>query len=236
MSTVAVKTLGIVLAVHRRAQYLEEIFAQIKELARDRQGFLVVQADRPSQEVIRELDRLVVQMPERIEIHIIGGPSMLLEQSIDWMSGRKYGFDYLASHKDCEVGMMWDDDCLFSKAALKELRGHLLFFEYDRVDVEWLHLWDSTDKYNIEFPPHLSTCAYRIYEGHVYTSDLVVHCPELIARSNNKIRLKAPLFHYGYIDKKQRKELFDSYRHAGKTDAHTLALVKKPKLRKIGHF
>lgn len=128
--------------------------------------------------------------------------------------------------------MVWDDDMLFSTAALTELK-HLVLCPPDRVEAESLFLWDSYSQYNAAFPRHWSAVLFRSYPGDQFPVDYVVHCPDSVARSDFCVRITAPVINFGYLTDTDRAVAWGAQKEAGKIDAHTLCLIREPRLEAV---
>lgn len=232
VGTVNVKKLLILLRVHRRHAYLPAIWKQISYLTKDRSCQLIIQADRPSIEVVAEVDAYKRRAPKRIRVDVIEAPAPVVSSA-----GQKWYQSvqnmWLLRHGDEDAGIVWDDDWLFSPSALKEMRGHLEFFEHDCLDAVWHHMWDN-EHANARFPsPHYAAALFRIYRGDNFDPDLTSHCPQHPARSKNRLVLQHPVYHFGYATEEDRLRCWEAFRRAGRIDAHTIALTKPPILKKV---
>lgn len=126
-----------------------------------------------------------------------------------------------------------DDDQLFTDDGLEEIAGHLAFFTEDRYEYQSLFLWDDLDHYNAAFPAHWSGNLFRVYRGDHWATNFVAHCPRACARSERVLRLKEPVINFGYMGVDDRVDAWTRSRRAGKIDAHTLALIREPDLKRI---
>lgn len=234
MRTFVCKRLGVMLRLHRRADYLPTIFRQIRSLGRGREVVLVCCYDRASQEVIRTVDRLAAKMPPRCKLVHTEAPTPVVSSAGErWVESIAHCHAHIVA-EGCDVGMLWDDDLLYSAEALRELRAHLQFFEHDRLDALWLHMWDEPDTHNAAFPPHWAAAAFRVYPGDGYTDPTCLnHAPQACAWSDSVGVIQGPAYHYGYYTEDARRTSWASLKRAGKVDSHTLCLTQPPKKEKV---
>ncbi|MEE8522140.1 MAG: hypothetical protein V3S83_12330 [Gemmatimonadota bacterium] len=226
---ISVKHLQVFLRVHRRWQYLEDVFKQIKELGRGRIVTVTVQTDRTSIDVFRELARIETRLPTHVLTEIHEGPQILNERQ-NWLLSIKTLYDFADS--DADAGIVWDDDWLFSKLGLREMRAHLELLEFDRIEAKWLHCWDNHQQHNALFPEHWAACLFRMYPRDQWKR-LMAHCPDFVSRSPRVHRADFDIYHLGYMDPEDRRKAWEAYRAAGKIDGHSLCLVKEPDLKEI---
>lgn len=231
MTSIRCENLGVMLRLHKREQYLRDIVKQIKHLGRHRKVTLVLCFDRPSQAVVRTVDRL--DFPEHWEIVTTEAPAPVVSTHGErWSEVLQHCFLEIRD-RGCDAGMLWDDDLLYTPRALKEIRYHLEYLAYDRIDALWYHVWDSEDQHNDAFPPHWAAALFRIYPSDSFSSRFVAHCPERTALSERSEVLEFPALHYGYFQPADRDASWLAAKRSGKLDGHTLALVRKPKLRDV---
>jgi hypothetical protein len=169
-----------------------------------------------------------------LQIAQIEGQPIVRSTKIDWMGPLQAAYEQLrAVFPDVTHASIWDDDMILSKRLERELRGHLQDFRYDRVMAQSWFLWDDGDHVNMNFPPHWSTIVWRIAAGDRMPTTFVHQATERVAQSNNYLRLDNPLLNYGYMRAEDRPLIWETARKAGRIDAHTLTLVKPPKLWKL---
>lgn len=217
--------------VHRRASFLKKIHRQIRSLAqRLDHVILFVAADRPSAEVLGTLNRLHKNLPANVEPIIWHAPQVLGETE-NWMGSLRNIWDAFRSIAgEPDAGILWDDDMVFARKALRALRRHFRLLEYDRVEALSLFFWDSSAQYNREFPPHWSTVLWRVYPGDQFPKHFETHSPEATARSDSVMYLEYPILNYGYLTHEARLLSWNACKTAGKVDGHTLTLTKEPDL------
>lgn len=133
--------------------------------------------------------------------------------------------------KEPDAAMLWEDDMLFTKQGLKELRGHFEFFEFDRYEVESKFHWDNALTYNASFPEHWSAILWRCYPGDRHSPVEIQHAPEAVQRSDAVCRLTHPLRNFGYMRKDDRKMQFERAKEFGRLDNHIFTLVRDPVLK-----
>lgn len=134
---------------------------------------------------------------------------------------------------DCDACLLLEDDQLFSPAGLKELRGHLLMLEADRLEVRSEFLWDAEGQTNAEIPEHWGALGWRVYPDDDFPLNFIVRCPRACARSDRVIKLVNPMRDYGWFLPEERERAWAASRAAGRIDAFTLPLVRPPKLVKV---
>jgi len=232
--TIRVKNLGVILRVHRRKKYLHRILRQIN-------GFrsyggptitVLISCDRPTPAVAAEVVKQAEKFPE-LMIQIWPSPRAIVSsEGLNWMPVLAEQYRQLLEIEGppFDACMLWDDDALFTRGAIVELRRHMKCLEYDRIDALSLFLWDTARRVNTAFPTHWSACLFRVYEGDQFPTDFEVHCPRHCARSTNVAVLKNPWLNYGYMESEERQRTFEDQKAAGKIDAHTLCLIRSPTL------
>lgn len=133
---------------------------------------------------------------------------------------------------DLDAAMLWDDDMWLTSRGIRELRGHLDALTADRIEIRARFLWDDWGQVNEAFPHHWQAILFRVLPGDDFPLHYTVHCPDRAAQGKC-IRMKSPLVNAGYMDPVDRQLTWDMYKRAGKIDAHTLQLVRPPKLERF---
>ena len=229
-----VKRWGVMLRVHRRDRYIPKVFDTLRKLARGRRVALVVMADRPSSAVLSALDRQLKQIPSNIKTRVVDAPFPLVGAGEKFMQALQIHYEYLLDLDPAlDAASLWDDDMWLQRAGIRELRGHLDYLDYDRLDARSYFLWDHPDQANEAFPPHWQALVFRVYRGDQFPTTVMTHAPEKVAFSRRAARLTNRLWNAGYFSADERQQLWDKYRRAGKIDAHTRSLVRPPKLVKV---
>jgi len=231
--------LAFLLQVHKRAEYLPEIFAQMKFLSRGLHGHVFVRFDRPSQEVIRIIDRLAAKLPKRLEFTPFEGKARAkaAQCNPNMLGGlaRRELHDFAMATDDFDAGMLWDDDVLFTWRALQDLRAFLRFLEHDRYDIRWAMCHGNRATENITFPDHFATALFKVYPNDRWNIDYVQHSPHYTAFSDDAKIMETLALHLGYMTDEDRQIAWLNAKASGKIDAHTLALVREPSLKRIQH-
>lgn len=232
--TIRVHHLGVILRVHRRKKYIRRILGQINSLGNNGgpNVTVLISCDRPTPAVAAEVVKQAEKYPD-LNIHILPAlRSVVSSEGLHWMAVLAEQYQDLLAIKGppLDACMLWDDDALFTRGAVVELRRYMRCLEYDRVDALSLFLWDTARRVNTAFPVHWSTCLFRVYEGDQFPTDFEVHCPRYCARSTNVAILKNPWLNYGYMEPEERQRTFEDQKAAGKIDAHTLCLIRPPTL------
>ncbi|MCI0354830.1 MAG: hypothetical protein L0099_07315 [Acidobacteria bacterium] len=151
-----------------------------------------------------------------------------------WMSNLRVHYQRLLGRApDAQVGMLWDDDILYTHGGMRELSGHLTFLGYDRLDANWVYPWDDEAMVNANMPAHRATMAFKVLDGDDFPADYVVHCPDRVAHSHNVCLLKHPVMSMGFLEAEDRERGFSASRDAGRIDAYTLAIFDAPRLERI---
>ncbi len=233
-ASTTVTRFGVMLRVHRRDMYLEDIFKNLRYLSRGREFHLAIQADRPSAAVTKELNRLVKQAPDSWNIEVFDAPCKLVDRKENFMVPLQAHYEYLCDMADgkLDAAALWDDDFWLTKKGLRELKGHLDILDADRIECKSLFLWDNRSQANEAFPPHWQALVFRVLPGDRYPEDYIVHCPHNAAQGKH-IRMSNQLRNAGYMDADDRRLTWQAYKKAGKIDAHTLSLVKDARLEEI---
>jgi len=226
-----VESLAILLCVHQRAEYLSEIWSQILYLLRGRAGKVFIRFDAPCQEVIAEIDRLAAYTPPHVELIPYEAKSPLRSSDEkSWALGRYDFYEFARAAAHFDAAMSWDDDVLFTTQALRELRAHLDFMEFDRLDCRWAMCWDSRVDENTLIPTHIAACLFRAYPHDKWSRTYVQHAPEFVSLSGTHHLLSAPALHLGYMTQSDRELAWAHAKASGKIDKHSIALRKPPKL------
>jgi hypothetical protein len=189
--------------------------------------------DRPTSEVCFELDRQIKHLPPSIEVDIIEAPFPLVGSNENFMKALQGHYEHLLDMGPIDAASLWDDDFWFRRKGVREFRGHLASLEYDRIEARSYFLWDHPDQANEKFPAHWQSILFRVYPGHKYPEDYMVHCPHEIAQSSAHKKMKHRLYNAGYIDRDDRERTFTMYKRAGKLDRHTFSLVGDPQLVRL---
>lgn len=217
------------LRVHRKADYLPDVFATISGLARAGETVVSVMADRPSAEVLTALSRF--DRASGVTLSVIPAP---FDVARNYSAAAQFQFEHLLTYEGVQFACLLDDDVFLEPAGIEEINGHLGADEPpDILQVETVFLWDSRDNVNSRFPTHLSDFVFRVLPGDVFPDDLVTHAPDGIRVSGRRTRLRHPLHHLGYLTARERRDAWDRARATGKIDAHTTALIQTPILRPI---
>ena len=206
----------------------------MRQLAAGREGYLIVMADRPSPSVIAALQDLERDLPMTVEF--IDAPCKLRSaEGREWTLATQFMYSHLREYK-CDAAMLWDDDCIFSTLAMKELRDHLEFFEGDRVEAEWLNCTDpARDSYDSSFPVHRATCLFKCYRDDDWSDILTrttagggTHSPIYVARSHDYSALQGRVLHMGYCSEDQRAQAWNAAKASGQTCPYFRTLSKPP--------
>lgn len=232
---IPVKRLGVMLRLHRRHKYIKRIFKNFRRMAKGRKFFLAVQLDRPSADVAAALDKELRNAPDTWTIDIFESPIKLVDQTGEnYMEALQHHYEYLLALSDgsLDAACLWDDDSWLEAKAMREFLGHLDILEADRVEIKSRFLWDDPTQHNTAFPVHWQALLFRVLPRDRYPTDYMVHCPDRAAQGKC-IRMKACLTNAGYLDPDDRRLTWLAYRRAGKIDAHTVALIKEPKLERL---
>jgi hypothetical protein len=240
-ASVKVEHLGVMLRVHDRAGYLHRVIGDACRLGRGRKLTITIGADRPTREVLKVLAtqlHLVNNAKGRfLNVHSL--PPLPHATHSRWMEPllvlhERHRADIEASkHGPVQAGMLLDDDAVFTRDGLKEIRGHLTSLDYDRLDVEHKFLWNNAAWYNAAVPTHWSAAVWRQYENDDFPTSFVVRCPERVARSSRVHRLHHKALEFGWLREEDRDRAFQKAKLAGRLDAHTLALVRPPNLKSV---
>ena len=229
----------MIVRVSRREKYLQAILDQIREIARTGVAVHVLFSyDRASPEVALTLEGIHDYRPGwfsgvDLTVHIEPAPEPILSPGGQrWMQVLQQQYTQLLHKADCQIVMLWDDDMLFPQETLDALVATFAD-PPDRVEAQTLFLWDSLTEHNAAFPEHWSAVAFRVYREDQFPDDFVVHCPEMVARSNFCVKLASPVVNYGYLTDTDRARAWGAQKEAGKIDAHSLCLIRPPRLRSI---
>jgi len=226
--------LAVLLRVHRRPQYLTQIFKQIKQLSDGRSTTVLVRTDRPSMEVMTSLDRIQESLPSNIKVEVFEAACRTRSSS-----GENWALSCVELHEKTlaleplpEVAMLWDDDVVFGDTALQEVKEALAFFDYDNISVRWAMCHGSTNIENTTFPAHWAACAFRVYKDDAWSTTLVQHAPANAANGTT-LKLSPPALHLGYLTENDREEAWLAAKASGKLDNHTYALIRPPQLKEL---
>ncbi|MEE8385184.1 MAG: hypothetical protein V3S01_04650 [Dehalococcoidia bacterium] len=238
LATISVQQVGFLLRVHRRSEWLPVIFSQMREVARGRRAHLVVMADRPSPSVVAALAQMERKMPDSFTYTLLECPEPIKSaQGCRWTETMQYMYQKLRKDGASGAGMLWDDDIVFSDVAIQELRAHLSFFEFDRVEAEWLNIStpDAT-QYDRGFTCHRGTHLFRIYADDDWSDILTrttggggTQSPIFVARSHSKSDMKGRVLHMGYCTADEREHAWNAAKACGQADAYFIQLHRKPK-------
>lgn len=237
MTSTVPRRLLIMMRVHRRAQFLPEIFKQIWHLIKpraDRTAHVVVMYDRPTGEVLSAMAQIATKLPSRITLTEISASAPVLSAS--------KGDRFIASLPEMfacrdgteDVGILWDDDLLMTAKGMFELRAHMELLQHDLLIANWLHVWDEErTEYNSRFPRHTAVWLFRILPGDDFSRTLGKHCPENVSHSQKKSFLAHPILHLGYSTPDLRAAAWTAQKAAGRIDPHTIKIIKDPLRRPL---
>lgn len=224
-------TCQILTRVHRMADFLPRIASQIDHLGASVPVIWTVRVDRPSPDVEEALHKLETWAPcAQVDVFAAGpvvveGVGMRWAESLEEMLGR---------HRTA-VGMVWDDDMLYSPRALEEVRNRLHTVPPPRLEVMCHTMWNSTH-YAPQFRNRI-TAAFRRYPGDHFDPALTSHCPRSIAHLGKRdprfVQMRFPMLHYGYASPEARAHYWELYRTMGRIDPYTAGLTDEPLLKKV---
>lgn len=122
----------------RNGQYLTEVFAQIKQVAKGRKTLVVVECAGNPVATIEALSKQIKRFAtSRLEFVPV------------WEGG-----DFLLSG---DVVMHWLDEMIYTPEALREMKHYLNDLDYDIIQARRLFCWDSPEEHNTAFPESYST-------------------------------------------------------------------------------
>ena len=225
-----IDNIAFLLRVHRRHKWLPTIIRQLGSLAKGRRSHLIVRLDRPSPEVIGTLDRTVNDAPFNDVTFIPATTATRGEGFQNWASSCVDLHEAMKGLDEFDAAMLVDDDVLFTRSSLAELRRHLDFFTHDRVEARWAMCFGDKQTEDKNFPDHWAATAFRVYPDDSWSTERVQHAPAHAADSPRVGRLRSPLLHMGYLTDEDREEAWEAAKSSGKIDAHTMALIKEPSL------
>jgi hypothetical protein len=228
-----VTTWGIMLRLHRRPEYITKIFDNFRKLARGRKCCISVMLDRPTSEVAFALDKAIKYLPDSFTVDILDAPMPLVGEAENFMSVLQVHYEHLLGMGPVDAVSLWDDDFWFRRGGIREFRGHLASLEYDNVEARSYFLWNHPDQANEAFPAHWQSILFRVYPGHKFPEDYIVHCPHEIAQSSARKKMTHRLYNAGYLAEEERQRTFQMYKRAGKLDRHTLSLVGEPRITRL---
>jgi hypothetical protein len=231
-----VKTWGVMLRVHREAQFLPKVFKSLKKLAQGREVKLCISADRPTPDVITEVSKQLRYCPSNFDVDLFEAPEPLVGTSENFMKCLQDHYARLLKMGPMQGASLWDDDMWLHPRAALELRKHLACLEYHRVEARTLFLWNSATQHNRKFPAHWSAILFRVLDGDQFPTRFMVHCPETAANSTSVQMMKWPLLNGGYIDDERRERAWKRAKRAGKMDGHSFALVRPPILENVSEY
>ena len=81
-------------------------------------------------------------------------------------------------------------------------------------------------------PGHWQALFFEVLDPDYVPLDYMTHCTHRVDKLP-KHRLKNSIINVGYLDKDDRDSTYEVYKRAGKIDAHTVCLVKEPKLETL---
>lgn len=217
--------------VHRRADYLAQVFDCLNRLiSKRRQVHVAVMYDRPSGEVMSEVNQAFARHPKLGRLELEAPFRLVDEKGEHFMEALIEHYAFLRSQVDIDAGSLWDDDMWLDAAGRRELRRHLGALQCDRIDARSYFLWDDFDHANEAFPPHWQALIFRAYPEDKYTTEFMTHAPEHCAFSPYGIRMSSRLLNAGYLSPEGRQRTWEMFQRAGKVDNHTLCLTLPPRL------
>lgn len=218
--------------LHRRHDYLERCWKNFVSLAKGRDLYLSIQLDRPSGDVVAELQPLLDRAPGRWKIDVFDARAPLVDRRENYMEAADYQYQRLRALGPLDAAILWDDDMWLTGAALREAKGHLTQLDADRVAIRSRFLWDDLEHYNDAFPPHWQTLIFRCYPNDHFPRTYIAHNTEQAERGK-VIRMRNFLTNAGYLDPDDRRATWEAYKRAGKIDTHTRCLIQPPNLKPL---
>ena len=193
-------------------------------------------ADRPTAAVITTLSRIEDACPENIDITYLESPEPIrTSKGCRWSETMQFMYGHLKDGGS-QAGMIWDDDLVFSDAAMDQLHQHLHFFEHDRVEAEWLNIADEEARtYDSAFLKHTSTHLFRMYKEDDWSDVLTktiggggTASPIFVARSQNFTTITGRVLHLGYCSPDRRQHSWNAAKACGQTDGYFRQLARDP--------
>lgn len=213
--------LGVMVLCHARPYILRDIVDQAWTLADEvRVEFML---DRINGAVS---DAVFTSGCDRV----LDAPVPALDHKENFMEVRRAQWHSMRTWEP-DYAVLWDDDHLLEgpREARRVLEGRP-----DLVYATKAHLWDSVKQENIRFPTHRSPFFFRCLPDDDYPLDRMIHAPAGIHDHATKVvDLKGRLLDIGYIERGERARVWAAYKRAGKIDAATLPLIKKPIYRSV---
>lgn len=237
MATVSVRKVAFMLRVHRRSEWLPLIYKQMRAVAKGRQAHLFIMADRPSASVAAAVNKIVGNLPDSWDVTVLECPGAIRTHlGCRWTETMKFMYAKVKQDEEIDAAMLWDDDILFSDMAIKELRAHLHFFEYDRIEANWLNLVDEEgEQYDSGFLNHSGTHLFRVYAEDDWSDVLTrttggggTQSPIFAARSQNFVTMDGKVLHMGYCSEDKRQEAWNAAKACGQYDGYFRHLRKPP--------
>lgn len=226
-----VRRWAVLLRVHRRHKYLSRVFRCLKRLGKGREVLLCIMADRPSGDVVDAVDRQVTNLPDNFQVEVVEAPCRLVDEGVEnFMQALRTHMGHVRSMGEFDAFSIWDDDMWFRTGGVKELRRHMDSLAYDRIEARSAFLWDHSDQVNTRFPVHWQAILARHYPRDEFPLHIITHATEKVAMSPHVCHMERALVNAGYLDADEREDTWDTYKRAGKLDAHTLCLKAEPRL------
>jgi len=224
------------LRAHRRAEWLDAIFAQLVALsAHTKHLTICVMLDRPAAKVLRLVERQVAAAYENVIIDVVVAPTPLVSSRGEgFMRALQVHYDaLLALDPDVEYAALWDDDFIMGPALLADVQNRFdKGISAHTLRAESVFLWEHNKQYNAAFPRHWQHLFFKCIRGDKFPIDRMVHAPISALRGPSE-DLPGHLHNFGYLTEADRMLTWDAYKRAGKVDAHTLCLIKPPKVKNV---
>lgn len=231
LPAIEIRHLGVMVRVHRRAEYLHRVFDCLNRLAsKRRQVTVAVMYDRPSGAVMRAVNQGFTRHPRLGRLELEAPFRLVDEQGEHFMEALIEHYAFLRQEADIDAGSLWDDDMWLDAQGRQELRRLLGALRHDRIDARSYFLWDDFDHANEAFPPHWQALVFRAYPEDEYTTEFMTHAPEHCAFSPYGTRMQSRLLNAGYLTAEGRQRTWEMFQKAGKVDGHTMCLTLPPRL------
>lgn len=211
--------------VHKRDQYLRSIARNIRQMGIKTHWQIVM--NQPSRAVLSELNAIEQDLPLQVTVDIKEAPFSPLEHGRErWPEFRQWQLERLP---ETNYGVIWDDDHLLADPTVVE---PLLRQEPDLAYITKLFFWGTPVTYTTHIPTHRSVFFFRRVEGERFHQHRILHAPLPIHDEAARIvDVPTQLLDYGYMDTRDRERCWLDYKRAGKIDAATLAIVRRPCLQ-----
>jgi hypothetical protein len=217
--------------VHRRHQWLALIASRFERLSGEKHIFYFL--DRATDEVARVVDDIVADSydKENLQVHVTEAAFPFVSDREYWPEARNWQLEKVRQTITPDYCSVWDDDMVLTDPDEFDL-------ELPRHDLLYgpkLFLWNRPTHYNARFD-HCSAVAFKHEKDDAFPlGTRQIHATKRVHDDPGatKYTLTTPILDYGFMLKRERLEVFERHKRAGRIDRFSLLLVEKSDTREL---